>query len=110
MVRNWVLDANVYMGIYSSTMKRIVLPIPDDLLGQIDALIKGTDEARTVWIRRAIELRLFARNLTNGEINRLLDDWETAVQGRVPDNVDRGIAGKLVGRQPKTKKGARRAS
>ena len=39
-------------------MERIHLPLPTEMLKAIDA-VRG-DVARTVWIRRAIEMRLQA--------------------------------------------------
>ena len=81
-------------------MDRINLPLPAELIARVDE-IRG-DVPRTVWIRRAMELRLMARNLNPDEIDRLLDDWRAASQMREMegrfDDVDRGIALKAPAR------------
>lgn len=63
----------------------INLPLPDELLAQIDAARETTDTPRTAWIRRAIEQRL-----ASGWAGHLADDTgaRTTFRGQPGPNVE----------------------
>lgn len=79
---------------YTDGVKNINLTLPEDLYAAIDRA-RG-EQPRVVWIRKAAELRLEVRNLTNDEIARLLDDWRAAAEARGFDATDHAIAAKLA--------------
>jgi hypothetical protein len=66
-----------------------------DFIARIDEA-RGEDVSRSAWVRRAVELRMHLRNLTNDEIQRLLDDWRSASENRERDAIDHGIAAKVA--------------
>jgi hypothetical protein len=80
-------------------MKQINLRLDEDQLDQINA-VRG-DVPRDQWIRRAIDVRLMASNLTATEVARLVSDWRRAAsETREPDAIDNAIALKLIQNPP----------